>query len=135
MNDPQKIIGFLKIAAASNAGAKLERDSVKQLSEFISSENSLHPSISTFAIQMQEKLDRNRHKTKPDDQWPRNEKGERAGWEGVDIDYLKSKLLEEVWELHVAILEQASIDIVTDEAADIGNIAMMIRDVYAQKNS
>ena len=59
---------------------------------------------------------------------------DRPGWKHESIAYFLNRLGEEVAELCNAIEANAPKNIVEKEAADVGNFAMMIADVYRQKN-
>lgn len=86
----------------------------------------LCPEVLAFAHLMQRKLDANAHK---DGQgWDRDGTGKR-GWKNCDVSFLRGKLTDEVVELIVAIREPTNHDNVAEEAADVGNIAMMLADV------
>src|SRR3990167_7929067 len=85
----------------------------------------MRPEVRAFAAAMEKKLRVNDH---------------RPHWRGCDHRYLYGRLLEEVEELRVAALrwvdDQAKIQSdpaaparVLDEAADVGNFAMMVADV------
>lgn len=88
--------------------------------------NGLHPTVIEFAKAMQHKLDRNKHKEGKG--WERNPDGSRNGWAGCSVEFLTEKLREEVSELLKA-LEHEGLDEIRNEAADVGNIAMMLADV------
>ena len=96
--------------------------------------------ISSFADAMQAKIDKNAFKNN----WPdKNEKGERS-WKTCSIDFLIEKLEEEHFELidAISVCQQTPfwvagnsvaerkilLDNIKNEAADVGNIAMMIAD-------
>lgn len=80
--------------------------------------------IQKFAEAMQHKIDKNAHK----DNWPnQNEKGERS-WKSCEIDFLLKKLEEEHTELVNAVVTGEPIENIRNEAADVGNLAMMIAD-------
>jgi hypothetical protein len=70
----------------------------------------LHPSVARLAIEMQRKLDRDRHK---------------PGWaeSAVPLAYFVARLLEELREM-----QAADMDDVWAEAADVANFAMMYAD-------
>lgn len=90
----------------------------------------LHPSIIALADIMQEKL--NTNKNKDGKGWERSSDGSRDGWSGCDIEFLKTKLMEEVSELFDAIYyDQFDEEDVHKEAADVANLAMMLADAYS----
>jgi hypothetical protein len=68
--------------------------------------------VAKFAEQMENALRRNRHK---------------LDWTSLSVALLVSKLLEEVQEL-VDVTLKGKERMITDEAADVGNLAMMIAD-------
>ena len=87
----------------------------------------IRPEVTTFARCMQHKLDVNKHKD--DAGWKRTPDGSRKGWAGCDMQFLTGKLAEECDELVRAIyVDQPNPDEICKEAADVGNIAMMIAD-------
>lgn len=90
----------------------------------------IHNTIQRMAQTMQHKLEVNKHKDKPTDQWPRDEHGRRDGWSGVSLEYLMEKLGEEMRELMDAIAANDSPESVWCEAADVANIAMMLAENY-----
>lgn len=57
----------------------------------------------------------------------------RPGWKHERVPYLLYRLGEEVDELTYAIETNQSKEAVEKEAADVGNFAGMIADVYRQK--
>lgn len=58
----------------------------------------------------------------------------RPGWKRETVGYLLDRLGEEVTELSDAIESNQPKEEVEKEAADVGNIAMMIADIYRQKS-
>ena len=86
----------------------------------------LHSSVLAFARAMQHKLDAN--KFKDGRGWTRNPDGSRSGWAGVSPDFLIEKLEEECSEL-IYEVQRGGGDLIWKEAADVGNIAMMLADV------
>lgn len=89
----------------------------------------LHPSVIAFAKAMQYKLDKNKHKDGKGG--VRNPDGSRNGWSGCSVLFLREKLEEEVEEL-IDALEHDGPDEVRNEAADVGNIAMMLADIRGE---
>ena len=79
-----------------------------------------------FAQNMQEKLDKNKHKEC--DEMNPDSKGRK--WEHCDFYWLLYRLREETLELELALRNELDCDWekVMDEAADVGNYAMMIHD-------
>ena len=78
------------------------------------------PEVKRFAQEMERQLTENDHK---------------GGWKKCDYLYLMSRLKEETGELHRAIQARFLVNIhaeklITKEAADVANFAMMIADVY-----
>lgn len=86
----------------------------------------LHPTVIEFAKAMQHKLDKNKHKDGKG--WERNPDGSRNGWAGCSVLFLRQKLEEEVMEL-IDALQHEGAEEIRNEAADVGNIAMMLADV------
>lgn len=72
--------------------------------------------VADFAIAMEEKL------LLHDD---------RGGWRNEEIEWLLRRAREELVELEGAIKQGRPAFDVLDEAADVGNFAMMVADVYA----
>ena len=85
----------------------------------------IHPAVMAFAYAMQYKLDANRHKDGIG--WERDANGARNGWSGASIKFLLQKLEEETGEL-TEVVEEHGGDAIWQEAADVGNIAMMLAD-------
>lgn len=83
----------------------------------------LSSEVQKFAEAMQFKIDKNAHK----ENWPEYKNGERS-WKTCDINFLLNKLEEEHAELILAISKKEPLINVKREAADVGNIAMMIAD-------
>lgn len=54
----------------------------------------------------------------------------RTGWKQCDVAYLVARLREETEELINALIDKAGAPSVLAEAADIGNLAMMVADTY-----
>src|SRR5690606_29272888 len=86
----------------------------------------LCPEVIAFAHLMQHKLNMNAHKD--GEGWGRDSGGKR-GWKSCSPQFLMDKLYEEVLELTLAIHEGDSAKSIRQEAADVGNIAMMLADV------
>lgn len=86
----------------------------------------LCPEVIAFAHLMQHKLNMNAHKD--GEGWGRDSSGKR-GWKSCSPQFLMDKLYEEVLELTIAIHEGDSAKSIRQEAADVGNIAMMLADV------
>lgn len=84
--------------------------------------------ITTFAESMQQKINLNKdkecHMMNPD--------GKGRSWENCDLIWLLYRLRQETLELEEAIRLGFHVDIL-DEAADVGNFAMMIHDIATQK--
>ena len=76
----------------------------------------LRPSVLAFAQAMERKLRKNDH---------------RGGWAQSSPKWLLSRLREETRELSDA-LNGADLEVL-DEAADVGNFAMMIHDVVSAR--
>ena len=74
----------------------------------------VRPEVKAFAVLMERELRRNDHK---------------GGWKNCTMDFLFGKLVEEFAELYSAANSGPMI-LVSCEAADLANIAMMICDVY-----
>ncbi len=87
---------------------------------------SVNPAVMVYAYAMQYKLDKNKHKDGPG--WPRHPDGSRSGWADCSIAFLTDKLDEEVQELLDALFIGDK-EAIRNEAADVGNIAMMMADV------
>ena len=79
--------------------------------------------VKKFAEAMQFEIDKNAHK----DNWPEYHNGERS-WKTCDILFLIDKLEEEHTELLLAVKNKEPLINIKREAADVGNIAMMIAD-------
>lgn len=81
------------------------------------------PYVLAFAIRMEAKLEKNRHK------------GNREGWLKDDPDDLSSRLKQELVELDDAVFHEdwaqdsEGRERIANEAADVANFAMMIADV------
>ena len=73
--------------------------------------------IVSFAQDMELKLRKNAHEDEP---------GCNSGWESCSVEYLTSRLVQEVGELLRAIEKGESLDCVQAECADVGNFTMMI---------
>jgi NTP pyrophosphatase (non-canonical NTP hydrolase) len=71
----------------------------------------LRPEVRIFAEAMELKLSENEHK---------------PGWDWTSPEWLFGRLLDEVEELREAILSNQNTHVVTREAADVANFAMMI---------
>jgi hypothetical protein len=87
----------------------------------------VHPSVAAIALAMQYKLNKNRNKDGAG--WVRDSSGARNGWKGCSVEFLIGKLHEEVGELIEAITLQHGLEAIRNEAADVGNLAMMLADV------
>jgi NTP pyrophosphatase (non-canonical NTP hydrolase) len=72
--------------------------------------------VSAFSRIMERKLQLNAHK---------------GHWGGCPVEWLLTRLREEVDELETALREGRPAKVVQYETADIGNFAMMIADNYA----
>jgi len=108
------------LAAANAAKEEAERK--------LCAASNVIPQINQLARVMQEKLDKNAHKGG----WIRYDAGGNRIWNKDMVEFLKSKLLEEVNELFAEIEYPGQVvkrDLV-EEAADVANIAMMIADCY-----
>jgi NTP pyrophosphatase (non-canonical NTP hydrolase) len=71
-----------------------------------------------FAGAMSKELERNSHK---------------GGWSRETYGYLLNRLKQEVAELRRAVRGRESPESVLSEAADVANFAMMIADVYSER--
>ncbi len=85
--------------------------------------------VKQFAERMQYKLDKN--KDKPCDGM--NPEGGGRTWKHCNLYWLLLRLREETIELEKALEGDRRGDDVLDEAADVGNFAMMIFDVAKEK--
>jgi len=85
----------------------------------------LSPEVLVFAKAMQFKLDKNAHKSG----WATYDDEGKRKWDNGMIAFLHDKLLEEVDELQEA-MEEGTAEEVVQEAADVGNLAMMIDDCF-----
>ena len=85
----------------------------------------ISPEVMAFARAMQFKLDKNAHKSG----WETYDDEGKRKWDNGMIAFLQDKLLEEVDELQEA-MESGTAEEVVQEAADVGNLAMMIADCY-----
>lgn len=83
----------------------------------------INPAVLSFAETMQYKLDKNEHK--PCGKMNGDGKGRR--WDNCKTSWLFYRLYEEARELERAIAEGDS-EHIQEEAADVGNFAMMIHD-------
>lgn len=79
--------------------------------------------IKKFAERMQFKLDKNKHKECPH----MNPDGKGRGWNNCDIRWLLGRIEDEAKELGLA-LDGGVREEIMDEAAGVGNFAMMIFD-------
>lgn len=79
--------------------------------------------IISFAKRMQAKLDKNRFKESAE----MNPDGKGRTWKSCHLDWLLFRLRQETMELDEALI-RGDFDAVLDEAADVGNFAMMIHD-------
>ena len=75
-----------------------------------------------FALKMQKELDNNKHK------------GKFSWRKDCSLDYLIKRLYEEADEVVNCIGTGSSLQEVISECADVANFAMMIADIYKQKN-
>lgn len=80
----------------------------------------IRPEVLDFAVEMEKKMAVNDHK---------------SGWCHYTQSYLAGKLVEEVSELLLAIEDGQSHEAIIQEAADVGNFAMMIADVVNRKKN
>lgn len=83
----------------------------------------MEPPVESFARHMQMKLDKNRHKADP----IMNPCGQERTWKHCHLDWLLFRLRQETLELEEAIMSN-DFNGAKDEAADVGNFAMMIHD-------
>ena len=83
----------------------------------------MEKSIKLFADHMQMKLDKNLSK----EDSVMNPNGTGGKWTHCSLDWLLLRLREEILELVEAIME-GDPEAARDEAADVGNFAMMIHD-------
>ena len=74
--------------------------------------------VMSFALTMEEKLCMHDEQRGP------------TGWKNEPVDYLLNRLSEEVAELRKAIADGASLNTINLEAADVGNLAMMVADAH-----
>jgi NTP pyrophosphatase (non-canonical NTP hydrolase) len=79
----------------------------------------VRPEIKRFAVMMERKLQANDHK---------------GTWKESSISYLFSRLEDEVRELRDQINSKSPVQDVVGEASDVANFAMMIYDVFLNKN-
>jgi NTP pyrophosphatase (non-canonical NTP hydrolase) len=82
------------------------------------------PQVARFALLMQEKLDKNKHKESPE----MNPDGKGRRWDALSIDWLVMRIAKEYVELQEAILSKEPPEAVAKECADIANFAMMVAD-------
>lgn len=83
----------------------------------------LRPEVIAFAEAMQFKLDKNAKKKG----WPEQDTNGDRGWKSCPPMFLEGKLQEEVGELLEALVG-GDVEAIRREAADVGNIAMMLAD-------
>ena len=83
----------------------------------------VNQSIQAFAESMQRKLDRNRHKECP----VMNSAGTGRTWRHCEMFWLLYRLRQETKELE-EVMNTADREAIMNEAADVGNFAMMIHD-------
>ena len=102
LHETGRLIGRLTV----DNEAKFEKISEKAID--------LRTEVIKFANAMENKLKENDYK---------------GGWKNCSAKYLVNKLDEEVGELMSAICDETPHKIL-HEAADVGNIAMMIADIY-----
>lgn len=76
-------------------------------------------SVRWFAEKMEEKLKKNDHK---------------GGWDNCDIHWLIQRIKEETNELLDAVNSGTPKENIINEAADIGNFAMMVADIARKFN-
>ena len=74
-----------------------------------------------FSLAMQKELDENKHK------------GKFSWRKDCSLDYLIKRLYEEADEVVNCIGTDSSLQEVISECADVANFAMMIADIYKQK--
>ena len=79
--------------------------------------NTLRPWVNSFAVEMERKLQKNRHK------------GDRDGWKREPADWLLARLRDEVEELAATLRVSCPRADIRGECADVANFAMMISDV------
>lgn len=79
--------------------------------------------VVAFGRIMEMKLQKNRHK------------GDRNGWSAADPVALLGRVKQELTELLVAVFHGESDEAVAKEAADVGNMAMMVADAYIHQHS
>ena len=84
--------------------------------------------IEEFAERMQTKIDKNRYKRDS----IMNPNGRERKWSHCTPEWLLYRLRQETLELEEAIMNEDP-EAVRDEAADVGNFAMMIHDNINQK--
>lgn len=117
------VAGSLSTAEEALEAAQAE---VRELRAELARVRELCPEVIAFAHLMQHKLNMNAHKD--GEGWGRDSSGKR-GWKSCSPQFLMDKLYEEVLELTIAIHEGDSAKSIRQEAADVGNIAMMLADV------
>lgn len=83
----------------------------------------MQTSVYDFARRMQFKLDKNKHKECPH----MNPDGKGRDWSKCNIWWLVERIEDELEELKEALRDDNAENIM-DEAADVGNFAMMIFD-------
>lgn len=110
------VAGSLSTAEEALEAAQAE---ARELRAELARVRELCPEVIAFAHLMQHKLNMNAH---------RDSSGKR-GWKSCSPQFLMDKLYEEVLELTIAIHEGDSAKSIRQEAADVGNIAMMLADV------
>ncbi len=81
---------------------------------------SARPAVLAFGMAMEAKLRVNDHK------------GHWANSDGQDFDWFMQKLKGEIEELEEALISGNEMDVL-EEAADIGNFAMMIADIVIRR--
>lgn len=84
----------------------------------------IDPAILKFAETMQRKLDKNKDKKCAE----MNPDGKGRTWKDCDLTWLLRRLREETLELDEALYNTDRENVI-EEAADVGNFAMMIHDI------
>lgn len=114
----QKQCHRAETAEAALSALQAERDK-----EVSARGSTFRPEVIAYATAMQFKLDKNAKKKG----WPEQDKHGNRGWKSCQPMFLEGKLQEEVGELLEALLG-SDMEAIRHEAADVGNICMMLAD-------
>jgi NTP pyrophosphatase (non-canonical NTP hydrolase) len=90
----------------------------------------METAVKRFALTMQQKLDKNKYKECDE----MNPDGTGRKWDKCSFEWLLYRLREETLELEKAIRCGYGREEIMDEAADVGNFAMMIHDNAIELN-